>query len=770
VEFQAASAALDLLGERASGCGIAFAEKTKIHRPGFGGLQHAREIPSARRAGGGGGASGGTCASAHHRGEAARDGLVNLLRGNEMDVAIDAAATVTQGAQSRSFVFDGMGRMTSETTPEAGTVSYQYNSYDMMTQKTDARGVITNYTYDAINRKTQASYNVGTSGVTATPTVTYTYGTSAAQNNIGRMITMTDGLGSESYTYDILGQVTQLQKVVSGTTYPIAYAYNTTGTVTSLTYPSGRIVTSNYDSIGRLSSISTGGTNLVSSPTYNPLNGRTGFTYGNGVSAAIGFSANRGQLTSATYTKSGQTLFGVTYGYAQSAGNNGQIASVTDSVDSGRNASYTYDALGRLSTVGTTGSTNYPAWGLSFTYDRYGNRTNQTVTAGTGPANSVSVSSTTNRITTSGYGYDASGNMTNDGSNTLTYDAENRMLSSAGSLGSATYSYDGTGLRVVKTSSAATTIYIFDGSNVVAEYSSGSSVSSPAMEYVYMDGQLLTKIESGATNYYHADRLSTRLVTDSSGNTAAQQGHFPFGEAWYMNGSATKWQFTSYERDPESSNDYARFRYRINRVGRFSTGDPVRSLRTAEPQNFNRYSYVANDPINRKDPLGREAAYCGPPQSSRSMYDVDWVEPVFLGVPDDEFPNDDLAWLWCPHRPPPESQPKPCKITLDAEPAIDVDCSLKAKPVRINATVKGKDVGPRGYGGRVDTIRVTTSSSPSVFLSGPPTPGHGGDLTKWHQNIQADAKGYVDWTLSFRCKDMGGFELGPFTTEVTCTK
>ncbi len=82
------------------------------------------------------------------------------------------------------------------------------------------------------------------------------------------------------------------------------------------------------------------------------------------------------------------------------------------------------------------------------TYDRYGNRTAQTVTAGTGPSNSVSVDATTNRIV--GLGYDANGNMTNDGSNTLVYDGENRALSATNGSTSGTYAYDGDGLRVTK--------------------------------------------------------------------------------------------------------------------------------------------------------------------------------------------------------------------------------------------------------------------------------------------------------------------------------
>ena len=85
------------------------------------------------------------------------------------------------------------------------------------------------------------SYNVGTSGVPATSTVTLSYGTSAAQFNNGRLISMTDGTGSEAYAYDALGRTTNLTKTIGSAAYPVSYAYDIAGTLKSVTYPSGRI-------------------------------------------------------------------------------------------------------------------------------------------------------------------------------------------------------------------------------------------------------------------------------------------------------------------------------------------------------------------------------------------------------------------------------------------------------------------------------------------------------------------------------------------------
>ena len=399
--------------------------------------------------------------------------------------------------------------------------------------------------------------------------------------------------------------MTQLQKILGGTTYTVGYQYNEDENVTSTTYPSAKVIQRSFDAIGRLSSIANGSTNYVSSVGYNSNFQLTGFNFGNGVSLSQTFSPDRAQLTGISHVGPGGNVVSLSYSRTQNGGNNGEITSVTDGVDSGRSATYTYDALGRLSTAITNGSANYPQWGLSFTYDRYGNRTAQTVTAGTAYSNVVAVSATTNQITTSGYSYDASGNMTSDGYNTLAYDAENRVVTSSDG-GSGSYGYDGHGLRVQKSVAGSTTVYVYDGSNVIAEYASGASPSSPTAEYVYMGSRVVSQLESGVTTYYHPDDLSNRALTDSSGNVLGQLGDFPFGESWYDTETLTNVKFTTYERDTESGNDYAKFRYHANRLGRFMTGDPIRPAKNDSPQRLNRYAYVGNDPIDRVDHLGKE--------------------------------------------------------------------------------------------------------------------------------------------------------------------
>jgi RHS repeat-associated protein len=549
---------------------------------------------------------------------------------------LDELTQVTQGSQTRSYLYDALGRLLSVTLPESGTTCFGtvtsgtcnangYDNFDNLLYRTDARGVLTSYGYDGLNRLQSVSYNVGSTGVPATASVTLTYGSNASQFNNGLLITMTDGVGSENYSYNALEQLTQLQKVVSGTTYTTNYQYNLAGELTQITYPSSRVVQQSVDAIGRLCEIapSTSGCGTASNPFatgygYNVASEMIGFKYGNGIFASFGFSPDRLQLNCLDYSttnRSGNcahdstTKFGLTYSYASAGSNNSQISGITDNSgtqEAGRSVTYTYDSLYRLTRAVTTGSTSYPAWGLSETYDRYGNRFAQSIYSGcsgiTCPTNSVTPDPATNRI--SGDCYDNNGNLLAETappcpSPTYTYDAENRMVNYL----TAAYTYDGNGLRVTKVAGSTTTVYVFSGSKVIAEYDNGAAPSSPSREYVYGGPALLAKIDSSGTKYYHQDHLSNRLITDSSGNIYAQMGHFPFGENWY-NATNDKLLFTTYERDSESGNDYAMARYNISRLGRFSSRDPLTGS-TSDPQSLNRYPYVRNDPIDFVDPSGR---------------------------------------------------------------------------------------------------------------------------------------------------------------------
>src|SRR5207253_2184662 len=80
--------------------------------------------------------------------------------------ALNNLVSVAQGSQTRTFVYDAMKRLTSETNPESGTTTYTYDVIPSgcwaggtaqpgdMTRKQDAAGNSLCITYDALHRPT----------------------------------------------------------------------------------------------------------------------------------------------------------------------------------------------------------------------------------------------------------------------------------------------------------------------------------------------------------------------------------------------------------------------------------------------------------------------------------------------------------------------------------------------------------------------------------------------------------------------------------------
>ncbi len=77
-------------------------------------------------------------------------------------------AQATSGQQTRTYAYDLLGRMTSETNPENGQTIYVYDSDSTcgtsngdLVKRTDAVGNVTCYLYDALHRVTSITYPSG---------------------------------------------------------------------------------------------------------------------------------------------------------------------------------------------------------------------------------------------------------------------------------------------------------------------------------------------------------------------------------------------------------------------------------------------------------------------------------------------------------------------------------------------------------------------------------------------------------------------------------
>lgn len=143
-----------------------------------------------------------------------------------------------------------------------------------------------------------------------------------------------------------------------------------------------------------------------------------------------------------------------------------------------------------------------------------------------------------------------------------------------------------------------------------------------------------TETGAGEVKWLVADHLGTpRIIIDQTGSRANVKRHdyLPFGEELFAGsggrtaalgytGDGVRQQFTSKERDVETGLDYFLARYYGSTQGRFLSPDPLNPMVSAssdtqgealflryiaEPANWNKYTYVYNNPLRRIDPDGR---------------------------------------------------------------------------------------------------------------------------------------------------------------------
>jgi len=136
---------------------------------------------------------------------------------------------------------------------------------------------------------------------------------------------------------------------------------------------------------------------------------------------------------------------------------------------------------------------------------------------------------------------------------------------------------------------------------------------------VYAAGELMATYDISGLHFHLSDPVGSRRIQLSGnlttlGEPEAYIQSLPFGDqlasspVQYAPGTAddaTPLYFTGKERDAESGNDYFGARYYASSLGRWLSPDrPFTDQHNTNPQSWNLYSYVRNNPLLMIDPDG----------------------------------------------------------------------------------------------------------------------------------------------------------------------
>jgi RHS repeat-associated protein len=466
-------------------------------------------------------------------------------------------------------IFDGFNRLTQmqfpSTTRGAGTpdtgdhedYTYDAGGNRLTLTKRDQVNRLT-FTYDAMNRPIVKDANYVSSGSGLPEVKTYTDYDLGGRHIHEHFVSRT-GTGVD-YAYNTAGWLT------SETTFSkaMSFAYDAAGNRTKVTWPDSFYAAYGYDADNRLTSVgengATSGAGLIDTFTYDDLGRRTALTRGNGTSTAYSYDgADR-------LTALGHTLVTTTYNQTWAFGYNQASQKIARTSS---NSLYEWTPPS-------------PAT-VSKTYD--GLNRDATIAAVTG-------------------GYDANGNLTNDGTRVFTYDRENRLLSASAPT-AVTLSYDPTGRLNQTTAGSTVTNFLYEGSRLSAEYDGSGNVLRRYVHGTGVDEPLVwfegASTTSPTAQWLHQDPQGSVIAwSDASGSVTSSQvyAYGPYGEPSSWTGS--RFRYTGQIMLPEMQLYYYKARVYDPLTGRFLQTDPI-----GYKSDVDLYAYAAEDPINHSDPSGQ---------------------------------------------------------------------------------------------------------------------------------------------------------------------
>ena len=555
-------------------------------------------------------------------------------------------SVVNAKGEATSYTYDLNGNMLGQTDGKGNTTIYLYNVANKLKKKTDPGGAgspgkAESYTYNADgSMKTKVDRDGRTeyygydihgrliSQTIGADTISYTY------DNNGNQLTMTDGTGTTTRTYDTINRVLTKQVPGIGTMgfqYDIVAGVEAGCTGEQATDPKGNTTLKVSDKAGRLYKVTADGS--ITTYAYYPTGSLKSVTYPSGAKEEYTYTRDSLLKELKNIKADGLVMDDYTYTY-DAAHNQLTKTEVVNGVNKGTTA-YTYDSLSRLETV------TEPDRTTGYTYDSAGNRLTESVTSGGKTVVTTYTYNEQNRLLKTvtqsvdktervTYAYDNNGNMlakdrsetastpsgdmpsmaayrlgkTTDNYSTIyRYDVWNQLTKTVEKDKTVTYTYNGEGYMAVKTVNGTLTRYLYEGDKVVLETDASGAQTARNVH----GANLLSRTMGGQTAWYmyngHAD--VTALV-DTAGSILASYRYDAWGtviEEHENVGVANPYRYAGYRYESETGLYYLNARYYDSTIARFLTEDTY-SGDPSDPLSLNLYTYCFNNPIMYIDPTG----------------------------------------------------------------------------------------------------------------------------------------------------------------------
>jgi RHS repeat-associated protein len=504
--------------------------------------------------------------------------------------------------------YDARNRLTQVTDAAIGVTGYGYDQLDQLIRVTDPRGLITQYSYDGLGNLNQLTSP--DTGVTQ-----YSY------DSAGNLLTRTDALTQDTgYSYDALNRMAT-QAVTNGPSYAYSYDQGTfgVGRLSEISEWSAGGTLYTYDAFGRVATKSqtlhertlTVGYGYAAGGKLNRI------TYPSGRVLTYGFDG-AGRINSVTLDSTvllNQVTwqpFGAPTGWTWGNGAShqrsydldGRITMLVLPALPDEQQSFGYDNLYRL-TSATAVVSNLT---LGYGYDATGNRTQETKNAAT---NQYSTAGNSNRLTgitgndPRQFAFNANGSIITDTGSTFIFDGRERLIAT----GTTSYYVNALGQRIEKAGPGADTgsgvrQFVYDeAGHLLGEYD--AATGAPIAEHFFLGDWPVGVLANSALYYVHPDHLGTpRVVTQATDNAVVWrwESSQPFGgDLANQNPSGLgtfsyNLRFPGQYFDNETGKHYNYYRDYDSTIGRYSESDPV-GLRGG----INTFAYANGDPLRYVD-------------------------------------------------------------------------------------------------------------------------------------------------------------------------